>query len=469
MADILIIDQDTQHTRRLTEWLDQMGHHAATAAGVQSGLQRAASGSFEIILLDVSPPDEGALESIAGLHQLTQRPQVIVMTAAGDMHGAEIALVSGAWDYLRKPLDFARLQLNLRRAEAYRQAKLADPFEVGREAIIGNHPSLLACLAMAAQAAATDGAVLITGESGTGKELFAQLVHNNSKRHAKTLVTVDCTNLTATLASSLLFGYRRGAFTGADRNTDGLIIQADGGTLFLDEVGDLPIDTQRSLLRVLQTHRFRPLGAGSEVACNFRVVAATNRDLLTEIAKGRFREDLYYRLGAFQMRLPPLRERGADVLLLARHFIGELCRGLGIETKEMSAEFTDAIREYEWPGNVRELINVLQAALVQSLNDDLLYPQALPLELRLHHMQRSFGHSSPATASDPSKPLSTSSQAALIPYQQYRSQTEKRYLERLMAATRGRIPKACEISGLSRARIYQMLAKHGLKPAKSHK
>jgi two-component system, NtrC family, response regulator len=169
------------------------------------------------------------------------------------------------------------------------------------------------------------------------------------------------------------------------------------------------------------------------------------------------------------MRLPPLRERGADVLLLARHFIGELCRGLGIETKEMSAEFTDAIREYEWPGNVRELINVLQAALVQSLNDDLLYPQALPLELRLHHMQRSFGHSSPATASDPSKPLSTSSQAALIPYQQYRSQTEKRYLERLMAATRGRIPKACEISGLSRARIYQMLAKHGLKPAKSHK
>jgi two-component system NtrC family response regulator len=127
---------------------------------------------------------------------------------------AVLALVSGAWDYLRKPLDFARLQLNLRRAEAYRQAKLADPFEVGREAIIGNHPSLLACLAMAAQAAATDGAVLITGESGTGKELFAQLVHDNSKRHAKALVTVDCTNLTATLASSLLFGYRRGAFTG---------------------------------------------------------------------------------------------------------------------------------------------------------------------------------------------------------------------------------------------------------------
>jgi two-component system, NtrC family, response regulator len=328
----------------------------------------------------------------------------------------------------------------------------------------------LACLAMAAQAAATDGAVLITGESGTGKELFAQLVHDNSKRHAKALVTVDCTNLTASLASSLLFGYLRGAFTGADRNTDGLIIQADGGTLFLDEVGDLPIDTQRSLLRVLQTRRFRPLGAGSETACNFRVVAATNRDLLTQIAKGRFREDLYYRLGAFQMRLPALRERGADVLLLAHHYIGELCRGLGIETKEMSPDFSEALQEYEWPGNVRELINVLQAALVQSLNDDLLYPQALPLELRLHHMRRSFDPrpGSTVAATQRSDPPAVPPEAPLIPYQQYRSQTEKHYLERLMAAARGRIPAACEISGLSRARIYQMLAKHGLKPARSH-
>jgi two-component system, NtrC family, response regulator len=468
MADILIIDQDPQHTRRLTAWLGQMGHRAATTAGIQSGLQTAAEGGFEIILLDVSPPDDRALESITGLHQLPQRPQVIVMTAAEDMHGAEIALVSGAWDYLRKPLDYARLQLNLRRAQAYRQAKLAEPFEVGREAIVGNHPSLLACLAMAAQAAATDGAVLITGESGTGKELFAQLVHDNSQRHAKTLVTVDCTNLTTSLASSLLFGYRKGAFTGADRNTDGLIIQADGGTLFLDEVGDLPIDTQRSLLRVLQTRRFRPLGAGSEIACSFRVVAATNRDLLTQIAKGRFREDLYYRLSAFQMRLPALRERGADVLLLARHYIDELCRGLGIETKEMSPDFSDALREYEWPGNVRELINVLQAALVQSLNDDLLYPQALPLELRLRHMQRSFGRRLHLTAplAPSAGPPTDSLDAPLPTYQQYRSQTEKHYLERLMAAARGRIPKACEISGLSRARIYQMLAKHGIKPAR---
>jgi two-component system, NtrC family, response regulator len=236
MADILIIDQDTQHTEQLAERLSGLGHRTETAGGIRIGLQMATDHPFEVILLDVTRPDNRALESITGLHQLAHRPQVIVMTAAEDAQSAEIALKSGAWDYLRKPLDIAPLQLNLRRALAYHQAKLADPSNLGRDAIIGNHPSLLSCLATAAQAAATDGAVLITGESGTGKELFAQLVHDNSGRQEKALVTVDCTNLTATLAASLLFGYRRGAFTGADRNTDGLIIQADGGTLFLDAV-----------------------------------------------------------------------------------------------------------------------------------------------------------------------------------------------------------------------------------------
>lgn len=469
MADILIIDQDTQHTERLAKWLSDMGHQTEAADGIRTGLQMATDHPFEVILLDVTRPDDRALESITGLHQLTHRPQVIVMTAVEDAQGAEIALKSGVWDYLRKPLDFAPLQLNLRRALAYHQAKLADPSSLGRDAIIGNHPSLLSCLATAAQAAATDGAVLITGESGTGKELFAQLVHDNSGRQEKALVTVDCTNLTDTLAASLLFGYRRGAFTGADRNTDGLIIQADGGTLFLDEVGDLPIDTQRSMLRVLQTHRFRPLGASTELDCNFRVVAATNRDLTAEIAEGRFREDLYYRLCAFQIRLPALRKRSADVRLLAHHYIDELCRGLGIDNKTMSPEFSDTLMTYEWPGNVRELINVLQSALVQSLGDSVLYPQALPLELRLRQLQRSFGPGSQRQA--PSETLPSLPDAPigdiLPPYQQFRRQTEKRYLQQLMSAAQGRIPRACEISGLSRARIYQLMTKHDLKPRKN--
>jgi two-component system NtrC family response regulator len=280
---------------------------------------------------------------------------------------------------------------------------------------------------------------------------------------------VDCTNLTATLAASLLFGYRRGAFTGADRNTDGLIIQADGGTLFLDEVGDLPIETQRSLLRVLQTHRFRPLGANAEIDCNFRVVAATNRDLRSEIAAGRFREDLYYRLNVFQIHLPALRERGADVLLLAHHYIRELCRGLNIDVKAMGEEFTETLEVYDWPGNVRELINVLQAALVQSLGETVLYPQALPLELRLRQVKYSFGPGGgegQATEMKPQMPPDSIGEL-LPPYQQFRSQLEKTYLRQLMSAAQGRVSRACEISRLSRARIYQMLAKHDLKPRKN--
>jgi two-component system NtrC family response regulator len=470
MADILIIDdQATEHTQQLIQWLGEMGHHPVVAGGTQAGLELALEPGFEIILLGIADSKDRSLESIAGLHQLPHRPQVIVMTAAGDTQGAEIALVSGAWDYLHKPLNFAPLQLNLRRALDYRQAKLADQSELDREFIIGNHPRLLACLATAAQSAATDGAVLITGESGTGKELFAQLVHENSSRREKALVTVDCTNLTATLAASLLFGYRRGAFTGADRNTDGLIIQAHGGTLFLDEVGDLPIETQRSLLRVLQTHRFRSLGANTEIDCNFRVVAATNRDLKTDIAAGRFREDLYYRLSAFQIRLPALRERGADVQLLAHHYITELCRGLGIDAKHMSQEFADTLQLYDWPGNVRELINVLQAALVQSLGETVLYPQALPLELRLRQLQYSFGskdneaRAAEAVLRTPVAPASD----GLPTYQEFRSHLEKTYLQQLMLAAQGRVSKACEISKLSRARIYQMLAKHDLRPRKS--
>jgi two-component system, NtrC family, response regulator len=467
MADILIIDdQASGHTQQIIKWLGEMGHQAVAADGTQAGLELALNPCFEVILLGISDSNDQALEAIAGLHQLPHRPQVIVMTATGDTQGAEIALESGAWDYLHKPLDFAPLQLNLRRALDYRQAKLADQSALDREFIIGNHPRLLACLATAAQAAATDGAVLITGESGTGKELFTQLVHENSGRQEKALVTVDCTNLTATLAASLLFGYRRGAFTGADRNTDGLIIQADGGTLFLDEVGDLPIETQRSLLRVLQTHRFRPLGANAEIDCNFRVVAATNRNLMADIAEGRFREDLYYRLSTFQIRLPALRERGADVLLLAHHYITELCRGLGIETKAMSPEFSDTLQLYDWPGNVRELINVLQAALVQSFGETVLYPQALPLELRLRQLKYSFGSKDNQARDAVAVPRTPAASASenLPSYQQFRSQLEKTYLQQLMLAAQGRVSKACDISKLSRARIYQMLAKHDLKP-----
>jgi two-component system NtrC family response regulator len=217
---------------------------------------------------------------------------------------------------------------------------------------------------------------------------------------------------------------------------------------------------------VLQTHRFRPLGANAEIDCNFRVVAATNRNLMADIAEGRFREDLYYRLSTFQIRLPALRERGADVLLLAHHYITELCRGLGIETKAMSPEFSDTLQLYDWPGNVRELINVLQAALVQSFGETVLYPQALPLELRLRQLKYSFGSKDNQARDAVAVPRTPAASASenLPSYQQFRSQLEKTYLQQLMLAAQGRVSKACDISKLSRARIYQMLAKHDLKP-----
>ena len=314
-----------------------------------------------------------------------------------------------------------------------------------------------AYMELIAQAAASDANILITGETGTGKELFARAIHNNGSRGIMPFVTVDCASLPPTIIESILFGHEKGAFTGADRRREGLIKQADGGTLFLDEVGDLPLSAQKAFLRVLQEHRFRPLGAKREVTSEFRVIAATNRDLIKMVQGDKFREDLLFRLRAFTLDLPPLRERPGDIKELTIHYVNKICKRLGMEVKGFSPEFFKTLYAYDWPGNIRELVNALESALSAALHEPIVFPKHLPTHIRVRLARDAV----------------QKKEAVLTPYgitgtlKECRDSAiereERQYLQELMAITGGNIKKSCEISGLSRVRLYVLLTKYTIK------
>jgi two-component system NtrC family response regulator len=386
-----------------------------------------------------------------------------VITGLGDPDEAELAIQTGAWDYLEKPASFETLKLPIIRALEYRaERKSGKPSVVlKRKDIIGNSQKITSCLELLVQAAGSKVNVLITGETGTGKELFAKAVHYNSSRAKKNFVVVDCTALPETLVESVLFGHERGAFTGADQSQEGLIKQADGGTLFLDEIGELPFLVQKRFLRVIQEHRFRPVGGRQEMESDFRLVAATNRNLESMIQQGRFREDLLFRLRTLIIELPPLRELLEDIKELTVFYIKALCERFGIEPKGASPEFWNVVTEYKWPGNVRELIQALEKALLSAKDEPILFPKHLPTYIRIQVARNSF-HLRPAVqgrpeirSSVPQVPpkLKEIRKAAV-------SEAEQQYLKDLISFVGGDNNKACRISGLSRSRFYTLLRKH---------
>jgi two-component system, NtrC family, response regulator len=305
--------------------------------------------------------------------------------------------------------------------------------------------------------------VLITGETGTGKELFAWAIHQNSLRAEGTFVTVDCTALPETLVESILFGYERGAFTGAEKAKDGLIKQADGGTLFLDEAGELPLSVQKTFLRVLQEHRLRPLGSGQEFECNFRLIAATNRNIDRMVEEGTFRKDLLFRLRAFQLELPPLRNHPQDIKPLATYHVMRLCERYGGIAKGISPEFFDALEAHSWPGNVRELVLTLERAIAASEGETVLYPHHLPVSHRVHLARTSLRKPSTNAALDA---LPSRLQPSFPTYKEYRNNLhatgDKQYLQELLLIADNDMTGASEISGLSKPRLYALMSQCGI-------
>lgn len=465
MANVLVIDDDRILSEFLCNMIAGMGHQSSRAGSRQEGLKLAQELLPDIVYLDVHLPDGSGLGILPNLREISSEPEVIIITGTGDPDSAEIAIKNGAWDYIVKPASLQDISLPLIRALQYRAAKQnRNPLAViKREGIVGDSPSMRHCLDSLARAATSDISVLITGETGTGKELFARAIHNNSARAGANFVIVDCTALPETLVESILFGHERGAFTGADRTKEGLIKLADGGTLFLDEAGELPLSLQKAFLRVLQEHRIRPLGSGQEHESNFRLISATNRDLDRMAEEGTFRRDLLFRLRAFQLDLPPLREHRQDIKQLAIHHVFRICERYGQINKAISPEFFLALMDYDWPGNVRELVQTLESAIVASDGEPVLFPHHLPVSHRVRLAQSLIGKSD---ADTPAGRLNTKAQPAFPNHKNFRTEmlasAEKQYLQELLQVSEGDIPQACSLSGLSRARLYALINKYGI-------
>ena len=511
MAEILIIDDDTLLCQMLTRKLGKMGHAARSAHTAAEGEAAAAQGSPAVIFLDVMLPDGDGLELLPRLKGLPQSPEVIIFTARGTGDGAEMAIRTGAWDYITKPTSLSGMILPLTRALEFREKRLSfkSPRTLKRKGIVGQSPQLEQCLEQVADAAGSEANVLVRGETGTGKEMIALAIHRNSRRAKAPFVTVDCAALPETLAASQLFGHARGAFTGADSNKAGLLVRADGGTVFLDEVGELPLEVQKVFLRGLQEKRFLPLGARTAVKSDFRTLAATNRDLAAMVAEGTFREDLLFRLRAFNILLPPLRDRTGDIQELVAHYLAEICTRQGLPPKGTSGSFIQALCSYRWPGNIRELINTMERSIAASGEAPTLYPQHLPIYMRVEIAKSSLaplppepketsegsvgasaegagcgamngpaaapgegtgegtggkaldgggrggvgGEAGPSGRTEPGPPLSL---------HEVREATNRNYLIRLLAYTDGNIKDSCRISGLSRSRLYALMKKYGL-------
>jgi len=466
MARILIIDDDTMVCQSLSLVASRRGHQATSANTLSEGLKTAAAEPFDLVFLDVRLPDGNGLDIIPHLEKLSLAPEIIIMTGYGDPHGAELAIRNGVWDYLEKGATTKEITLSLARALRYRKQRMAgggydNVIILKRERIVGNSPRLEACLEQVGQAAASEASVLITGETGTGKELFARAVHENSSRSSKNFVVVDCAALPETLIESMLFGHEKGVFTGADHAREGLILQANDGTLFLDEIGELPLALQRTFLRVLQEHRFRPLGSNGELESRFRLVAATNRNLEEMVQNEQFRGDLLFRLRSLSIELPSLRERPEDLKPLARHYTDLICERSDIPIKGFSPDFLKTLAAYRWPGNVRELVNTLEQTVSAARFEPILFPKHLPIRLRVEVAQTTIKRES-------SSPLLAGRETPrnLPQLHEFRdsvwSQAEKQYLQDLMALSGNDISTACRVSGLSQSRLYALLKSQGI-------
>ncbi|MBT8347376.1 MAG: sigma-54 dependent transcriptional regulator [Desulfofustis sp.] len=408
--DILVVDDEQVHRYMLCTMFKEWGYNCIEADDGDTAVSVVERRDFDAVLMDVKMVRMSGLEAFARINELKPSLPVIIMTAYSSVDDAVDLIKHGAHDYLTKPLDFKRLKLTLMRAldhhrvEERKRETSPEPGELDTP-IIGSSSEMAELLEMVSYVAPTEATVLITGESGTGKELVAETLHRNSERNAEPFVRVNCAALAENLLESELFGHEKGAFTGADRQRDGTFMQADGGTLFLDEIGETSAAMQVKLLRVLQEGELQRVGGEQTLHVDVRIIAATNRDLEHEVEKGRFREDLYYRLNVVTLEVPPLRQRQGDIELLANNFITRFTEKNRRTVDSVSREFMEHLDAYPWPGNVRELENAIERAVIL-MRGTHLTEKSLPLTVQKHsqaHPERAGTR--PATLQEAEKEL----------------------------------------------------------------
>jgi two-component system, NtrC family, response regulator HydG len=384
---ILIVDDDPGHLATLKTITRSWGYAIETADDGECAVERVTADPFDLVLMDIRMARMSGIEALAKIKAYNPSIPVIIMTAYSSVASAIDALKAGAYDYLIKPLDFEVLKLTLKRAcehaglkvenELLKRQLHADP---DTPTIIGKSEAMQVLLEMLAMVAPSDATVLITGESGTGKELIARSLHVNSPRKDHPMVVVNCAAITETLLESELFGYEKGAFTGADKRREGRFKQADQGTIFLDEIAETTPTMQAKLLRVLQQKEIQRVGSEEIIQVDVRIVAATNRDLEVEVADGHFREDLFYRLNVMPLSVPPLRKRLDDIPLLADYFLQRYAEKNRKSVKGFTPLAMDMLLKYEWPGNVRELENAVERAVILLTGEHITEKQ-LPLNI----------------------------------------------------------------------------------------
>ncbi len=377
MSRVLVVDDEQSMRQMVAIALRQEGYDVVMAEDGEVASRELQANKVDIVVSDIKMPGLDGIELLRFVREHCPATEVILMTAYTSTESAIEALRAGAYDYLSKPFEIDELLVTVQHA-LERRALRNDNLYLRRELtdrhrfdeLVGRSPAMKRLFDLIGRLAQTDITVLITGESGTGKELVAKAIHNQGPRAQAPFIVINCAAVPAQLLESELFGYQRGSFTGADRDKDGLFVAAQGGTLVLDEIAEMPLEMQPKLLRVLEDHKVRPVGATKETLVDVRVLAATNRDLQKETAQGRFREDLFYRLNVIQIDIPPLRERAEDIPLLAEHFLELINAGAGDGTiSGFSREAKQYLESYSWPGNVRELGNAIRrAATLESDN-----------------------------------------------------------------------------------------------------
>ncbi len=394
MKRLLVIDDEPGHRLMVRAVMEDSGWTVEEAGSGEEGLEHLAQDRVNVVLLDMRMPGMDGQETLARIQEMYPGLPVVMLTAFGTVGSAVVAMKKGAFDYLTKPADNEELTAVLEKAWDF--GRLMEENENLRRRlgnddptapIVGASQAMCRVRDFIRQAGPSEATILVMGESGTGKELIAQGLHDASNRADQPLVKVNCAALPGHLLESELFGYMKGAFTGAVRDKPGRFQLARGGTLFLDEIGDLPLELQSKLLRALQERVVEPLGAVRPVPVDVRIIAATNRDLKRAVEAGEFREDLFFRLNVLEVVSPPLRDRLEDLPMLAGRLLERLCRKNKKGIRSVSPEFLDALMRYSWPGNVRELENVLERALILSRSDTL-GPESLPSQVLAERMDR---------------------------------------------------------------------------------
>jgi two-component system, NtrC family, response regulator AtoC len=442
-AQLLVIDDDAVTRELLTEVLQGEGYTVAACDSGEHALARVAAERFDLAVTDVRMP---AMDGIALTRALKARCpdiQIIVMTAFGSVETAVEAIRHGAFDYVSKPMNLEEIKSTVRRALEERRLAEAPGNGTGLAGessgvVVGRSPAMVEVYKTVARVAGSRSTVLIEGESGTGKELIAAALHRHSGRAADRFVAVDCGSLTDTLLESELFGYVRGAFTGAVGEKKGLFEEADGGTIFLDEIGDIGAPMQAKLLRVLQEYEIKRVGGQEWIKVDVRIVAATNRNLEQLVQQGRFREDLFYRLKVVTIPLPPLRDRREDIPLLAEHFLRRFAARNGKTISHLADDAMALLIDYPWPGNIRELEHCIERAVALT-SGQVLTPEELAPELR-STLEATLHRGTPTL-----------------------EEVKRRYLEYVVRETGGNISRAASILGVNRRSLYRMLHRYGLR------